>query len=388
MTREYIDAELDRLERSQTLRELHWCQSGPGRILRMEGRDLVNFGSNDYLGLATCGRLKKAASQAIDRWGTGAGASRLVGGNHPLYRELEEELARFKEAPAACVFATGYMANIALIQALAGDGALFCVDKLVHASIVDALRLATVAVRVWRHNDPDDLERALRARSSARRFVLTESVFSMDGCVAPLARIVEISRRFDADVIVDEAHATGVLGPQGKGLAGPAGIDVARDFVITTFSKGLGSLGGAVTGSEKAIRLIHNKARPLIFSTGLPPAVLAANLEALRLVPSLDEDRNRVLALAGGLRKTLVALGFNTLDSATQIIPVVLGEPQSALSLSRYLIGKGIFAPAVRPPAVPKGSARLRLSLTCYHQPEDIQRLIGALEAWKMGNTD
>ena len=305
-------------------------------------------------------------------------------GNIPLYGALEKELAAFKKSEAACVLPTGYMANIAVLQTLADPGTTFYIDKLVHASIIDGVHLSGAKVRVWRHNDPSDLQRALAARPTKTRVVVTETLFSMDGSIAPLARIVETARRFDAHIILDDAHATGVFGPNGRGLAAQAGLDPRRDLVVTTFSKALGGLGGAVTGPAKAIQLMLNRARPLIFSTGLPPGVLAADLEALRLAKTLDAVREKVLSLAESLRAGAKALGLDTLDSVSQIIPVVAGSPEKALRLSAALSERGYFAPAIRPPAVPRGTSRLRLSVTAYHTESDIAGVLEALKSFRV----
>jgi len=374
---------LARIEKAGLLRTLRRPETGAGRNIVLDGRELVNFGSNDYLALATCERLARAACEATRRWGSGAAASRLVTGNLPLYAELERELAAFKKAEAACVLPTGYMANLAIIQTLADQGTTFYVDKLAHASIIDGVRLSGAKLRVWRHNDPSDLKRALEARPAAARVVVTETLFSMDGCIAPLGAIIETARRFDACVILDDAHATGVFGPGGVGLAAQAGLDPQRDLVVTTFSKALGGLGGAVTGPAGAIRLMHNRARPLIFSTALPPGVLAAGLEALRAIGTLDKERERILSLAEKLRAGAKRIGFDTLDSASQIVPVVAGSPTDAARLAAALAEAGFFAPPIRPPAVPKGTSRVRLSVTAYHTESDITGVLEALRDFR-----
>jgi len=368
------------IEQAGLRRSLKWPETAAGRMLAIDGREYVNFGSNDYLGLATDKRLIRASVEATEKFGTGAGSSRLVTGNIPLYRELETKLAAFKSAEAACVLPTGYMANIALIQALADSDTTFYIDKLVHASIVDGIRLSGAKARTWRHNDTEDLKRAIEARKAATRIIITEAVFSMDGCVAPLGEIIQTAREYGAHLVIDEAHSTGMFGPGGRGHAACFDLDHAQDLVITTFSKGLGSLGGAITGPETAIKLIHNRSRPLIFSTALPPPVLAADIKALDVVKNLEDKRRRVLGLAEMLRSGANALGYDTLDSASQIVPIVVGSPDKAVLLSKLLAENGCFAPPIRPPAVPAGTSRMRLSVTAYHTAGDIRKILGGLE--------
>jgi 8-amino-7-oxononanoate synthase len=325
---------------------------------------VVAFASNDYLGLTTHPAVVGAAHEALDRWGTGSGASRLVTGSRPVHHQLEEELARWKRQERCILFPTGFAANLGVLTTFGHADALICSDELNHASIVDGARLARAEVAVFRHCDTGHLE-ALLAENAGRQVVLvTDLVFSMDGDIAPIEAIAELCRRFGALLVIDEAHA--VLGPDPAAMLD--GVSVLR---VGTLSKSLGSVGGFVTGPTRFIELLENKARSYIFTTAMPPADAAAALAALRVVRS-DEG----VALAARLRAHVDAVSPG---HPSPIVPVVLGSEESALLASAQLLEAGLWVPAIRPPTVPKGTSRLRVTLSASHDEGDVSRLVEEL---------
>ena len=349
---------------------------------RHNGRTLINFSGNDYLGLAADPAPAEAAVRAVRQLGCGSGASRLISGDLDLNRQLEEKISGLYGKEAALVFPTGYMANIGIIPALAGKNDLILSDRLNHASIIDGIRMSGASFRRYTHNDPDSLEKLLKRRTAdTPAIVITDTIFSMDGDRAKLTEIADLCTRYGAFLMVDEAHANGVLGPTGLGLAEELGILEKVDLVMGTFSKALGGLGGFVTGSSTAIRYLTNTARSFIFTTGLPPAILAAALEALNISSTDASRRKRLLEKSGYVRSELKAQGWDTGSSSTQIIPVITGDNSRALALSGKLLEAGFLVMAIRPPTVPAGTARLRLSISSAHTDEELKRLLMTMEA-------
>jgi 8-amino-7-oxononanoate synthase len=346
----------------------------------VDGGQLVNFGSNDYLGLAADPAVAQAAAQVLADAGCGAGASPLVTGYHRLHQQLEARLAELKGAAAALLFPTGFAANLGTIPALVGAGDAVLSDERNHASIVDGCRLARAEVVIYRHRDFSEVEHHLRARSAARRrLIVTDSVFSMDGDLAPLGDLVELAERHEAMLLIDEAHATGVFGPSGRGLAAAAGVESRVTVQVGTLSKALGGGGGFVCGSEALIAWLANRSRPYVFSTALPPVLAAAALAALDQL-AIDPTRGRkVLDRAAGLRRRLVERGWNVLDSQSQIIPLVVGDPGATMRLSARLRAEGFWVPGMRPPTVPAGQSLLRVSVCHGHTAEMIDQLVEAL---------
>jgi len=373
---------LDDLAAADLLRKPAVLSSPVGPTVTVDGRELVCLCSNDYLGLAGDESVKAATIEAIGRWGVGAGASRLVCGTTEAHQALEDRLAEFKRTESAIVTATGWQANRVAIGALAGEGDLILCDKLDHASILDAARGSGAAVRTYAHGDLDRAEQLLtRHRAAHRRcLIVTDSLFSMDGDVAPLPELVELKDRFEARLLIDEAHATGVLGEHGRGAAELGGVGRWVDAVVGTLSKAVGGLGGFVAGPTALIDVIRNTGRSFIYTTALPPMICAAAMRALDIVRDEPERRARLLEMATGLRDRLHASGCDTLNSTTQIIPVVIGSPADALAASCRLLDEGFFTPAIRPPTVRPGSSRLRISLSAAHDPADVTRLADALE--------
>ena len=369
--------EIKSLKKKNAHRILRVLDGAPEAHIEWGRRRLVNFSSNNYLGLSRHERVRKAAQAALERDGLGGTSSRLLGGSLRIHEELESALASFLGFESALVFSSGYQANVGLIRTLAGAGDTVCIDRRVHASVVDGCRLSQARLQVFRHNDPSHLEKILR-RARGRPLVVTEGLFSMDGDVAPLRELSRVCRAHGALLAVDEAHALGVLG-EGRGVAALQGALQFVDFYIGTLSKALGAQGGFVCANEEGVDLLRNKSRSFIYTTALSPVCAAGALEALRVSEEEPDRRAKALSLAQILRTSLRASGFDTLNSVAHIVPVLLGTEESALSAARILEGAGIFAPAIRPPTVPKGSCRLRFSLTAGHSEEDVRRAVEAL---------
>jgi 8-amino-7-oxononanoate synthase len=380
----WIEQELDDRVRTGLYRVRRRLQSAQGARVCMRGRELVNFSSNDYLNLAGDPRLARAAAWAARRYGCGAGASALVSGLLPPLRSLESALADWEGAEAALVFSSGFAANLGVLSALAGqDDALFS-DELNHASLIDGCRLSRAAVHVYRHLDLEHLQALLRRKAGGarQRIIVTDTVFSMDGDLAPLADLLALARRFDCLLLVDEAHATGVFGDQGRGLTelvSETSRESGRIIKVGTLSKALGAQGGFVCGSRELIDWLVNAARPYVFSTALAPPIAAAARRALSLVQAEPERRHRLLGLGQSLRQELNRAGFPATGSAPHIVPVIVGAAGAAAGLSKRLERKGLIVPAIRPPSVPEGTARLRISLSAGHAEEDVKRLVQAL---------
>jgi 8-amino-7-oxononanoate synthase len=370
-------AEIRRAGLHRRLRQIEGPQ-GP-RVL-LDGAEVTLLCSNNYLGLAEHPRVRRAAAAAAERWGAGAGASRLISGSMTLHRELEERLAGFKRTEAALLFGSGYLANTGTVAALAGRGGVVFSDQLNHASIIDGCRLARAETFVYRHADLDHLESGLRAAGDRARLIVTDGVFSMDGDVAPLRGLAELAERYDCLLAVDEAHGTGALGPGGRGSVAAAGVSERVDVVIGTLGKALGSYGAYVCTSREIVELLVNTARPFIFSTAPPPPSVGAANEALQLLrerPAMVEHLRRNAAT---LREHLAAEGLVTSGSRTQIVPVMVGDPRRATALCERALEGGVFAQAIRPPTVPDGTSRLRLTVMANHAAGELRaaaRVIG-----------
>ncbi len=371
----WMDDDLNQRRRRGLYRSRRRVQSAQGPRVAYRGREFINFASNDYLNLAGDPRLARAAARAARRFGSGAGASPLVSGYLPPHRSLERALARWEGAEAALLFSSGFAANLAVVGSLAGPGDVVFSDALNHASLIDGCRLSRARVSVYRHGDADHLHDLLRAASGRRRLIVTDSVFSMDGDLAPLPALLDVARRHDALVVLDEAHATGVLGEGGRGVSELSGVAGGRLVKVGTLSKALGAQGGFVVGPRRLIDWLVNHARPYIFSTGLAPPVCAAARRAVRVVETEPQRRRRVLELADLLRARLRRHGFAETTSRCQIVPVIVGAARDAVRWSARLEADGLLVPAIRPPTVPDGTARLRISLTAGHAEDDVLRL-------------
>ena len=376
----WIDEQLAALRRDDLLRELPPPLDRCGPVVELAGRSLVNFASNDYLGLAGDSRLARAAADACLASGVGRGASPLVCGRSALHDQLERRLAEFEHAEAALLFPSGFAANAGTIAALVDRGDAIFADARNHASLIDGCRLSRAALHVYPHADAAALERMLATAPPARRrLIVTDSLFSMDGDLAPLDEIVPLARRFDAMLLIDEAHATGVWGPGGRGVAEHLGAEDDHAIRIGTLSKALGSAGGFVCGSRALVQWLANRARTYVFSTAQPAAASAAALVALEIVAAEPQRRRDLLATARRVRQRLAAQGWSTGASASQIIPVMTGTPAAAVQLSQRLRKAGYWVPAIRPPSVPPGESLLRLSLTTAHSETMIEGLLTAL---------
>jgi len=380
-----IEAELADLRSRSLLRRLRTFDTPQQPELEEAGRRLISFASNDYLGLATEPALKEAAKEAIDRYGVGSGASRLLSGSLAPHTRLEETLARFKGTEAALAFSSGYATAIGTLGALCGEGDVIILDKLCHASLIDGARLSRAVVRVFPHNHPGKLEShlawAAQRHPDARVVVVTEAVFSMDGDRAPLADLVTLKNRHGAMLLVDEAHAVGVLGRNGRGLADALRLEGEVDIQMGTLSKALGVSGGYIAGSRRLIELLVNRARSFVYSTAPPPANAATACAAIEFMMSDEGEQRRELlwrnlAAFGEEMPQLLSAG-REIQSA--IIPIILGEAGRALEAAERLMERGFYVPAIRYPTVPRDSARLRVSLSARHTPEQIRALCALL---------
>ncbi len=378
---EQMRAALEQLRRADLLRTPAVIEAVAGPKAAIGGREVLCLCGNDYLGLAGDPALRAAAVEAVGRWGVGAGASRLVCGTTALHVELERRLAAFKRTQAALVTSTGWMANHAAVHALTRHGDLILCDKLNHASILDAAMACGARLRTFPHRDTRRLQRLLEAhRGEGRRcLIATDSLFSMDGDIAPLAEMVRLKRHFDAQLLIDEAHATGVMGAGGRGAAELLDVEDGIDAAVGTLSKAIGALGGFVAGPAALIDTIVNTGRAFVYTTALPPMLCAAALAALDIIRDQPQRRRRLLAMAEGLRGLLAAAGLKTGDSNSQIIPVMMGEASEAVRVSKALLERGFFVPAIRPPTVPRGASRLRVSLSAAHSEPQLASFADAL---------
>ena len=351
-----------------------------GGIVEVEGREMIITGSNDYLGLTQDPRLEKAAVGVFDRYGTSCTGSRSLTGTLALHEELERRLAGFFKAEAALTFTTGFLGMLAVLSALAGRRDILYLDRENHASLYDGARLSFGAMRKYRHNDLEDLERLL-ARDTDKpggRMIVTDGVFSMSGHIADLPGIVELARRYGARVVVDDAHATGVLGETGRGTPEHFGLEDEVDLIIGTFSKSFASVGGFVAGPRRVINYIKHHGRPFIFTAALPAMQVAVALEALEIMDTEPEHRERLTRNAEQLREGIGALGFDTLGSETQIVPVLIGPDELTVMFWKGLWEEGIFTTPALPPGVPQGQSIIRTSVNANHTPEQIGRLLEA----------
>lgn len=375
----WIDGDLADLAALDLLRP-HRVRSGrQGATVVLDGRELVNFGSNDYLGYAGDVRLTKAASKAACAEGFGAGASPLVSGHSQAHEHLERAIAGLLGVEAALVFPSGFAANSATIAAIVGPGDAIYSDERNHASLIDGCRLARASVHVYPHRDLAALERLLATTSARRRLIVTDTLFSMDGTIAPLADLCEVARRHAAILMADEAHATGVFGERGSGLVEETGCADGVHIRVGTLSKALGAGGGFVGGHARLVEFLRHKARAWIFSTAHPPAVAGAATRAIELLSREPERRRELLARAAAFREMLTARGIDIGGAAAQIVPVIAGAAAAAVALSTRLAEAGFFVPAIRPPSVPSGKSLVRASLSWLHSDADLARLVDAL---------
>ena len=376
----YISDELIKIKNAGLYRELKVVGNAQDTHIEIEGKTFLSFCSNNYLGLANNPSVINAVKDAVEEYGWGAGASRLVSGNMSLHESLEDEISRFKGKEAALVFPTGYMANLGAISSLVSNGDLVICDKLNHASIIDGCRLSGADFRVYAHCDMMKLENVLRKSSKYnRKLIVTDSVFSMDGDLAPLPDIVRIAGKHKAMVMVDEAHGTGVFGENGRGVIEHFNLNKEVYIVMGTLSKAIGSLGGYVCGDIDLINYLRNKARSFMYTTALPPAVCAASIAGIRLIQNDPSLRESLWHNVRFIKEKLKSLNFSIISSESPIIPILIGDSQKAVDMSNFLYKKGLLIPAIRPPTVPANSSRLRMTVMSTHTKEDLKRLLEVL---------
>lgn len=377
---------LGQIEDAGLWRELREIESAQDPSVVLRGREVLLFCSNNYLGLANHPEVVEASREATARYGASAGSSRLISGHMAPHRELEEHIANWKRTEASLAFSTGYQANIGAINSLVGPGDVVVSDELNHASIIDATRLSRADVAIFRHNDMNQLEERLREHAGARRaLIVTEAVFSMDGDAAPLADIVALAKRYGAWTMVDEAHSAGVFGKQGAGLADELGLVDAIDIHVGTLGKALGSFGAYVAGSRALVDLLINRARSFIFTTGLPPSAVAAASAAIHICEREPERAEGLRRRVRQLGATLRAAGLDVPEAQSQILPVQIGEASRTVAAMRKLLEDGVYVAAIRPPTVPDGTSRLRLSVMATHSDAQLDRVAQVLtQAVKM----
>jgi 8-amino-7-oxononanoate synthase len=373
-----ISERLTELEQLGLDRRLRLVSGPQGPRVLLDGKPVLLLCSNNYLGLADHPRVREAAAEAAMRWGVGAGSSRLVSGTMTIHRRLEERLAAFERTEACLLFGSGYLANVGVIGALAGRGGTVFSDELNHASIVDGCRLSRADVVVYRHRDVEHLEWSLsrhgaRRNAQGTRLIVTDSVFSMDGEVAPLEEIVELANAYRARVAVDEAHATGALGPGGRGAVAAAGLEGEVDVIVGTLGKSLGSYGAYVCADAEMVRYLINTARALIFSTAPAPPAVAGALAAVELLAERPHRVARLRSNARVLRRALAAEGFPVADEEMHIVPLIVGEEDASMDLCQEAVERGVFAQAIRPPTVRRETSRLRLTVMASHTPAELR---------------
>ena len=376
---DWLQTEFIELKDAGLFRHLRTMMHAPSGTINLDGRKVVLLGSNNYLGLSTHPQVIATAVEVTREFGTGSSGSRLISGNSEPYTTLETNLAKTKGTETALVFSSGYAANTSTIPVLAGENDLILSDELNHASIIDGCRLSRATKKIYRHCNVEHLQTLLKESSNfRRRLIISEGVFSMDGDIAPLSDIYQVATHHNAMLLVDDAHGFGVLGKDGSGTVAHFGLQSEDIIQMGTLSKAIGGLGGYVAGSPTLIELLINKARGFIFTTGLPPATLAAADTALNVMRSSPELRQRLLKNAKTLKTALIDLGYTLLPSQTQILPVILGETQRATDVAEALLLEGVYAPAIRPPAVPPRTSRLRVTVMATHTDAELQKAINS----------
>lgn len=376
-----IEKFLAELAAAHLVRRLQPLESGTGPVVRIAGREVLLFASNDYLGLACHPDVVDAASLATQTYGAGSGAARLISGSLPPHMEMEQSLARFKGAEAVLTFGSGYLANIGAIPALIGRGGLILADRLCHASLIDGCRLSGADFRIYRHNDVEHLKALLSNRRKGRRtLIVTDGVFSMDGDLAPLPELSDLAQSYGADLYVDDAHGTGVMGAHGRGTIEHFDLEGVIPLQMGTLGKALGSSGGYIAGPTLTIQYLLNTCRSFIFATAPPPGSAAAVVAALQVLTREPERRARLWANREQLLEGLTRMGFTLAASASPIIPILIGRADKALRFAEQLLANGVFAPAIRPPTVPEHTSRLRVTVTSEHTAAQIDQALAAFE--------
>ena len=367
---------LDQIKKNGLYRKMRYLQTPQGPHIKIDGKDYLLLSSNSYLGLCNDDRLKQAAQGAIEKYGVGSGGSRLTTGSYEIHRKLEEEIATFKKTEAALLFNTGYMANVGAISGIADKSWVIFSDRLNHASIVDGCRLSRAEIVVYDHCNAADLARKVQGYSGRQALIVTDGLFSVDGDIAPLPAIAEIAKKNNILLMVDDAHATGVLGPHGGGTADYFGLHDQIDIQMGTLSKALASEGGFIAGKRSLIDYLINTSRSFIFSTALSPATIAVARKALEIVQIEPKRRDTLLANSAWFRAELRNAGLNVAGNEAPIISIVVGAPDLAVAFSNQLMERNIFVSAIRPPTVPEGTSRLRISIMASHTKEDLEQAL------------
>ena len=373
--------DLQKLAREHLLREISVLDSPSGPLMSLNGQNTLQFASNDYLGLANHAQLKHAACKAIEQFGVGAGASRLISGTLTPHHNLELAIAQFTNTEAALTFSSGYATNLGVIPQLAKTGGLILADRLCHASLIDACRLSRATLRVFHHNDVEHLHALLMKRPTNRpTLLITEGVFSMDGDLASLPELTRLAEEFEAFLLVDDAHGTGVMGPTGRGSIEYWGVESANILHMGTLGKALGTGGGFMTGTKDFIAYLINTSRSFIYSTAPPPAMAAAAQAAIHLIQQEPERRARLWQNREHMYQGLKAMGCHMTKTQSPILPIIVNDPRLAVEMSLALQKKGIYIPAIRPPTVPKGTSRLRVTVSAEHSTEQIDSALSAIQ--------
>lgn len=376
---DYLKEELSELSRIGRRRFLRWIEDLKGVEAIIEGREVVLFCSNDYLGISRSERFKQVVLEVLERWGAGAPSSRSIAGSFLIHKELEEELSEFKGTERALLFSTGYMANLGILTSLVGEGDLILSDQFNHASIIDGARLSRAEIWVYRHRDMNHLEELLKRSGHRRRLIVSDGVFSMEGDIAPLKDLKELSDRYGAILVIDDAHGTGVLGKEGRGIAEHFGLLGQIDVQMGTLGKALGIMGAFVAGEAVLVEYLLNRARTFMYTTSLPPLIVGMVKEALRIMKEEPWRREKLWENTRLFREGAERLGFKVLGE-TPIVPIVIGDDHLTMRLSAALFELGIYVQGIRPPTVPPGTSRLRFSISALHTKEHIEKALFALE--------
>lgn len=378
----FLKDEIQGLKDQGVYRKLPVLEGANEAEIMLNGKKVINLSSNNYLGFANHPRLKKAAIEAVEKYGVGSGAVRTIVGNMDIHEKMEEILAEFKREEAVMVFQSGFNCNAGTIQAITKKGDLIISDELNHASIIDGTRLSKADRTIFKHSNMEDLERVLKENRDKYRNVLiiTDGVFSMDGDIAKLPEIVELAEKYDALTYVDDAHGSGVLGESGRGTVDHFGLHGRVDFSIGTLSKAIGAIGGYVACSKVGQEWLNHRGRPILFSTSLPPAAVGAIIEAVKMLMETTEFTDRLWDNAKYFKEKLGKLGFNTGHSETPITPVIIGDEAKAMEFSKKLLEKGVFVSAIVFPTVPKGTGRVRCMVTAGHTKEQLDRAVATFE--------
>lgn len=381
---EWINDELRLVHDNNLFRYLTELQTGQSPEVIIDGKEYLLLASNSYLGLSVDPRVKQAAADALQKYGTGSGGSRLVSGSSDLHRELEEKIASFKNTQSAILFSSGYLANIGTISSLVGPEDFIYSDELNHASIIDGSRLSKAKLRIYPHLDLDELDLLLtKDGQSGKKLVVTDTVFSMDGDLVDLKKLTQICEKHKAMLMVDEAHATGVLGERGSGATEHFNVENKVPIVMGTLSKAVGSIGGYIAGSSELIDFIRNRVRSYIFDTSLPAPALAASIRSIEIISAEKEPREHLWKMIAMFKEGLAEIGYNVIPSDSAIVPILTGDPGPTLQMAEKLREEGVFTPAVRPPSVAPGKCRIRTSLMSSHTSRHIEKALNAFKKAK-----